>query len=306
MLDVRDRYSGLWAFLTTPLVSDRIHTLRFNRLVESALASRYRVLCVGGTIGDGGSLTPDELGELTRLAVTAATGSTPVVATIHHRRGTEESAIAAQEAGAALVLIVPCEGEPVDETVRAVSEAAVGLPIVLYNIGSLDLDVAKLSRILEVGPIVGLKDGSGDLRGFRRLREAFPDLVTIAAWEDLAPAYWALGCDAFAPASAAYAPWYAPLWYDALRRGDIVSTRAVLSAHAFPMSDLRRSRSGIGRAVISATSERLGLSLGTPRMPMSRLSETEEQRLESLLDGLAELRRSRVPDNLARHEEVES
>ncbi|MBI2755441.1 MAG: dihydrodipicolinate synthase family protein [Chloroflexi bacterium] len=290
MKNVRSRYGGLWAFLTTPLESDRIAARTFDRMIEGALANGYSVICVGGTIGEGAELLPDESDELARLAVQSAGNSARVVATVYQGDGSTHAAVAAQQAGVDAILLVPREPEPPRATVRAIREAAEGLPVILYNVAPLRLDLANFAELLTVGNIIGVKDGQGDLRAFRRLREAYPDLLTVAAWEDLALPYWTLGSDAFAPASAAYAPWYAPLWFDALQADDVGRARIVMRAHAFPMADLRRSRPGLELAVVRAASERFGISLGPSRGPTVRLTSDEERRLGDLLATLDRFR----------------
>jgi 5-dehydro-4-deoxyglucarate dehydratase len=149
------------------------------------------------------------------------------------------------------------------------------------------LEPGGLQVLLEVEGLAGLKDGHRDVRRHRQLRGAAGGrLLWLSAWEDVALAFWATGCDAYAPASTAYAPGYARAWLAALDRGDVDGARALLEAHAYPLTDLRLSRPGIDVAVVKAVAGELGLELGDVRPPAQPLTAGELGRVRELAGEL--------------------
>ena len=180
-----------------------------------------------------------------------------------------------------------------DETkslLASIAAAAPGLPLVLYHRRPLQLAVDDLSALCDVESFAGLKDGHRDVRAYRVLRESVGDrLLWLSAWEDVALAFWAVGCDAFAPASAAYAPAYSSAWLGHLEAGNVAEARRLLAGHAYPMVDLRLSRPGIDVSVVKAAMAELGLPSGNARPPALTLTSREHELVAALVGDLTPL-----------------
>jgi dihydrodipicolinate synthase/N-acetylneuraminate lyase len=280
--------AGLWGFALTPF--------RDGRIDEDAYAAGVRLMATGGADviaaaapwGQGDRMSPDERIDCIRLAVPAA-GQLSVVGTL--RAGDDPSvAAAALEAGASAVLVLPESGAVADALValRGIEAATEGrLPVVLYQRGALFLEPDDLRRLADVPALKGLKDAHGDMRRFRRLREALgPRLTWIGASEDLVLAFWAYGADAVSPASLAYAPWYARRVWDLLRAGDREEAVRLLRLFAWPVTDLRLSRPNIDITVAREFAAEFGLEVGEARPPAEPLTDAERMQVRRLLDVL--------------------
>ena len=276
---------GLWGFALTPFdASDRIEEDAY-RAAASILAVDADVLCAAGTLGQGDRMTPAERLRCAELLVEVA-GDRPVMGTLVAGAGDIDDATDLLEAGVAAVLLLPSTGDPAD---AAASLHRIGcvtsgrLPVVLYQRGPLRLRPEELSAMCELPHLVGLKDAHGDLRAFHRLRGAVGDRLTwIGASEDLVLGYWAMGAEAWSPASLAYAPWYAPAWHAALRRGDLAEARRLMERVAWPVTDLRLSRPDIDVTVVRTLAARAGTDVGRARPPVAELTRIETARLEEL------------------------
>jgi dihydrodipicolinate synthase/N-acetylneuraminate lyase len=276
---------GIWGFPLTPFAGDRVDIGALADGIERQLAGGVDVLCACGAIAQIELLGPDEwracAGE-----VIARSGAVPAVVTIPATADRLELAAVAAELGADALLVLPDTGdvERMQESLAAIASAAPGLPLVLYHRGALELAPDDLRRLCEIGELTGLKDGHRDVRRYRRLREALGDrLCWISAWEDVALPFWALGCDAFAPASVAYEPAYSRAWYDLLRTGDVEGARRLLVAHAYPMVDLRLSRPGIDVSVVKAAMSERGAAAGDLRAPALKLTAGEHAHARALM-----------------------
>ena len=288
-----DRLRGIWGFAPTPFVDGRIDPRALAACVEHQARGGVDVLCACGAIAEVDSLSHDEWRACAEI-VLAHAGEIPTVVTIPTWADPGAAAREAGGLGADALLVLPRSAEP-GETKRvlaSIAAAAPGLPLVLYHRPPLHLAVEDLEGLCEIETLAGLKDGHRDVRLYRRLREAVGNrLLWLSAWEDVALAFWALGCDAFAPASTAYAPAYAQAWLEHLEAGNVTEARHLLAAHAYPMVDLRLSRPGIDVTAVKAAMAEFGLPSGEARPPASPLSTEERELVRSLvrtLDGLLE------------------
>lgn len=285
---MRGGLHGIWGFPPTPFVDDRIDVEGLATLVQHQARGGVDVLCACGAIAEVDSLTADEWRECLEIVVAHANGI-PTVATIPTWGDESLAARLAAELGADALLVLPRSPATGDtkRLLASVAAAAPDLPLVLYHRAPLQLEVDDLQALCGVEQLVGLKDGHRDVRRYRRLREGLGErLLWLSAWEDVAIAFWAVGCDAFAPASTAYAPAFSRAWLSHLENGSVVEARRLLAAHAYPMVDLRLSRPGIDVAVVKAAMAELGLPAGDVRPPASRLrpeERAEARRLAHLL-----------------------
>jgi 5-dehydro-4-deoxyglucarate dehydratase len=276
---------GLWGFALTPFDgSDRVDEDAY-RAAASALAADADVLCAAGTLGQGDRMTAAERLRCAQLLVEVA-GSRPVMGTLVAGPGDTDGAADLLAAGVAAVLLLPSTGDAADAaaSLHRIGGATSGrLPVVLYQRGPLRLHPAELSAMCELPHLVGLKDAHGDLRAFHRLRRAVGDRLTwIGASEDLVLGYWAMGADAWSPASLAYAPWYARAWLGALRCGDLAEAQRLMARVAWPITDLRLSRPDIDVTVVRTLAARSGADVGRARPPAAELTRAEATRLDEL------------------------
>jgi 5-dehydro-4-deoxyglucarate dehydratase len=283
--------AGLWGFALTPFSGDAIDESAFaagiERLVDGTGGAD--VICAAGTLGQGDRMTASERVACLRLAVDVVGGRRPVVATL---RASDDASVAAAalDAGAAAGLLLPESGSVADaeRTLRGIDAATGGgLPVVLYQRGPLALEPDDLRRLAREPVLVGLKDAFGDMRRFRRLREALgPRLTWIGASEDLLLAFWAYDADAVSPASLAYAPWYARRVWDALTAGRREEAVGLLRLFAWPVTDLRLSRPNIDITVVREFAAEFGLAVGEARPPAESLTPSERRQVRDLANVL--------------------
>jgi 5-dehydro-4-deoxyglucarate dehydratase len=287
-------WHGIWGFPLTPFATRGVDLELLAAGVSHQLDGGIDVVCACGVIAQLETLDRSEHTDSVRTIVEVAGGRVPVVATLIAGRQAPSLALAAVEAGAAGVVVIPASPRP-DATarcLRAIASALPGVPLILYHRPPLALDIEGLRRFAEIDELSWIKDGHRDVRQFRRLRGAEPRLQWVSAWEDVALAFWALGCDTFAPASTAYAPEFSAAWLNRLRAGDLAGARALLELHAYPLVDLRLARSGIDVAVIKAAMEASGVPPGRTRPPARPINRAERARVRALL---GEMREALVP-----------
>jgi dihydrodipicolinate synthase/N-acetylneuraminate lyase len=278
-------WHGIWGFPLTPFAARGVDLELLAAGVAHQLDGGIDVLCACGVIAQLETLDRSEHTDSVRTIVEVAGGRVPVVATLIAGRDAPSLAVAAVEAGAQGVVVIPASPRP-DATarcLRAIASALPGVPLILYHRPPLNLEIEALRRLAEIPELSWIKDGHRDVRQFRRLRGAEPRLQWVSAWEDVALAFWALGCDTFAPASTAYAPEFSAAWLQRLRGGDLEGARALLELHAYPLVDLRLARSGIDVAVIKAA-----MAPVRTRPPARPINGAERARVVELLAEMRE------------------
>ena len=258
-------------------------------LTERQIEGGVDVICACGAIAQGEALTPAERRECLRTIATLTAGRLPVVAAFP---GDEDAPHLAEEAmgvGVSAFLVMPVDRvvHAIEDCLAAIGSAAPGIPLVLYHRPPLHLEPDDVRRLCGNIQLAGLKDGHRDVRLFRRVHAAGGEhLIWLSAWEDVALPFWSLGCNAFAPASVAYAPAYSRAWLARLDAGDVAGAARLLECHAYPMVDLRLSRPGIEISAVKAAMAASGIPAGQSRPPAARLTSAEVDRVEQLVTQL--------------------
>jgi 5-dehydro-4-deoxyglucarate dehydratase len=281
---------GIWGFPITPFTPSR--ELDLDGLaagIELQIAGGVDALVVNGALAEVDALDD---GEWRAAAETAGAFADriPVIVTLP---GGEREAMAAARSTASLpaaaMLVLPPpggNGAQLVERARAVVEIA-GVPAVLYQRGTALLEHDLIAAAIDDGAVIGVKDGTRDMRGVRRLIGELGGRVTIAAaFEDMTLPYWALGVDALCPASTAHDPAYSRAWLTHLGRSDVSSARSLLEAFAYPFTDLRLSRPGIDVAVVKEAVRLRGLAAGPVRAPGDELTAAEREAVAALVTRL--------------------
>jgi 4-hydroxy-tetrahydrodipicolinate synthase len=183
---------GVIPALITPLDGEgRVDEASVQSLVGFQVHSGVHALFVLGSTGEGPLLPRDEKLRLVRATVAAAGGRLPVLAGISHASPAEsvELGLAFQAAGAnGLVTTAPFYylHSPAElvQYFRYL-HARLPLPLTTYDVPSavkVKLSAATVRVLAEEGLIVGIKDSSGDLAGFREMTLATAHLSNFRAF----------------------------------------------------------------------------------------------------------------------------
>jgi dihydrodipicolinate synthase/N-acetylneuraminate lyase len=285
----RSRLRGLWGFPPTPFRDDAVDVDLLEASAERQIAGGVDALCICGAIAQGDLLTPAERRDCLRAVADIADGRLPLVVALPEDDDAPGLAAEAMGAGAAALLVMPLDGDAtaIGARLAEIRTAAPGTEIVLYHRPPLLLTPDDAHRLYSEGLVGGFKDGHRDVRLFRRLRSAVGHgALWVCSWEDGALPFWALGCDAFTPVSAAYAPEYSRAWFERLTANDVAGAARLLEAHAYPMVDLRTSRPNIEVSAVKAAMEISGLPAGDSRPPAEPLTPDEQAVVERLVTAL--------------------
>lgn len=173
--------TGIVPPLVTPLAApDRLDHAGLERLIEHVLAGGVHGLFLLGTTGEAPSLAYKQRCELIERACQQVAGRVPVLVGITDTSFQESVFIAEQaaDAGANAVVLAPPYYFPAGQNDLFASVArlaqAVPLPLFLYNMPShtkISFELETVRRLMDIDNIVGIKDSSGQMVYFHKLRE---------------------------------------------------------------------------------------------------------------------------------------
>ncbi len=185
---------------------------------------------VGGSTGEGHTLTTDELRTVVGTAVTAAAGRVPVIAgvIVDSTRQAMARVRALADLDVAALQITPVHYlfKPTDDMhVRHFAAIAdtVDRPILIYNVvPHIYLSPALLTRIMrDVPGVVGVKQSAGDMKLLADLLLlARPDDIIMSAVDALLYPSFCLGAQGAIAAILAAAPQACVALWDAMQVGD--------------------------------------------------------------------------------------
>lgn len=284
---------GIIPPMTTPFTAEgEVDEGAFRAEVRFLLEQGVHGLAVGGTTGEGHTLSTDELRRLVAAAVEEAAGQVPVIAGIivdSTRQAIERGRAVADLAVAALQITpVHYLFRPTDEAMvahfRTVAEE-VGLPVIIYNVVPwCYCSPALLTRILrEVPGVIGVKQSAGDLKLLADLLLMAGDEARIFSAVDalLYPSF-ILGAHGAIAAIPTAAPQPCVALWEAVQRGD---HETALALHR---RLLKLWNALVGDNLPACVKYALTLQGGPggyPRAPMSPASPAQQEAIRHALEG---------------------
>ena len=186
--------AGLYVALATPFQPDgSIDIDSFRRLVNHVVTGGADALIPLGTSGESATVNDRERDEIISACLEEAGGRPVFVGTGHN--ATSQAAAWTQRAhqlGANGALVVtPYYNKPTSNGIlahyQAVTDAAPGLPLIVYNVPGptgCNIDLETLLKLFELPDVVAVKESSGDLRQIAEIARCIPDGRSLLAGDD--------------------------------------------------------------------------------------------------------------------------
>ena len=201
-----ERLSGIIPPMVTPFNRDgSVDTEAFRSEVRYLIDAGVQGLAVGGSTGEGQTLTDHESWSLIEIAVREAEGRVPIIAGIivdsTHQAVYRAQALRDLEVAALQITPVHYLFEPDEQGMYeyyATIASEVGLPILIYNVVPWSYaSPALLTRMItEINGVVGVKQSAGDMHALAELLLRLKGQgVVMAAVDDLLYPCFTLGAD---------------------------------------------------------------------------------------------------------------
>jgi len=291
---------GLLSFPITPFTDElKIDEPAFREHVSWLTANGASALFSSGGTGEFFSLTEPESVRLASLAVEAAGGQVPIIASAGYNLSSAVSvAKQAEQAGADGILLLPpylveySQAGLIDYVTGVCRSTSLG--VILYARASMRPSVESLDAIMSECPnLIGYKDGFGDVEQLVRLRTHFKDELLIIGGlptaEVFATVYADLGISTYSSAVYNFIPEFALSFYKAVQEKKYEHVYAALKDFFIPFTKIRESNPGYAVALVKAGVRAVGRNAGPVRPPLDVVDESTVEQLRGLLhdNGIA-------------------
>lgn len=230
---MQQKIAGIIPPLPTPFDQDgEIDEKAFRNVVRFFLDKGVHGVCVGGSTGEGHTLTRDEFRRLIDITAEEVNGRVPLVAGIiaNSTREAIARARSIESVKAAGLQITPVHYvfKPDEDATfnhfKTLTES-VSQPVIIYNVVPWNyLSPALLLRIMEALPgVIGVKQSAGDLKLMADLLLAVPEgKIVLTAVDALLYSSFALGAHGTIAANPAAVPGVCVALWNAVQAGDHV------------------------------------------------------------------------------------
>lgn len=283
--------SGIIPPLVTPFMADgEIDEAAFRAQVRFMLQKGVHGVCVGGSTGEGHTLSTEELTRLVAISCEEVDGAVPVVAgiivnstrdAIAKARALAHLPVAALQVTPVHYVFKPDEDATLAHFRTLASETRT--PIVIYNVVPWNyLSPSLLVRIMkEIDSVIGVKQSAGDLKLMADLlNEQVPGKLVFTAVDALLYPSFALGAHGTIAANPAAVPGVTVALWNAVQAGD--HPRA-LEIHRSLLAFWNTINGDNLPGCVKYSLSRQGCEVGVPRQPMPAATEAQKARIDAAL-----------------------
>lgn len=284
-------FKGSLPALVTPFSEGAVDYAALEAFVEWQISEGSHGLVPCGTTGESPTLTHDEHKRVVEMTIHVAKGRVPVIAGAGSNNTAEAIDLAkfAEKAGATgLLVVAPYYNKPSQEGLyqhfKAI-DAAVGIPIVLYNIpprSIVDINVDTMKRLYDdCRNIVGVKDATMNLNRPSLERMTIgADWLMLSGEDGTALAYMAHGGHGCISVTANVAPKLVSAFQTACIAGDFKAA-LTLQDRLMPLHRALFLEPNPGGPKYALS--KLGLMKNELRLPMVSVSKSVEAEIDAAL-----------------------
>lgn len=284
---------GAFTALITPMNADEsVDYEGFRTLIRFQLESGISGIVPLGTTGETPTLEESEEDTLIDIAIAEAKGRVPVIvgAGSNCTKDAVKYVKRAKDKGADYALVVtPYYNKPTDEGIyrHFAACAAVGLPIIVYNIAGRtgkNISTSLLARIAELPNIAGVKEASGDMGQMMDVIQTIaskkPGFTVLSGDDALTVPLASLGGDGVISVVSNIEPARVTKMTLSALNGDFSQAQAL---HYELLPIFRAAFIETNPVPIKAAMNMKGLPAGSLRLPLCSLMSENEGKLRTAL-----------------------
>ncbi|WP_214742746.1 4-hydroxy-tetrahydrodipicolinate synthase [Exiguobacterium sp. s48] len=291
-------FTGVATALATPFQENgQLNLEAWVALIEDQIQEGVTGLVIGGTTGEGMTITDEEFETLLVRAVEVANGRAVIIA----GTGSNNTAVSiektkrAAELGAEMAMVVtPYYNKSTQAGLiahfTAIADAS-PIPLMLYNVPSrtgVALAPETVGELAEHPRITALKEASGDISVMAQMMAHIPEGFTVYCGNDdqILP-YMAWGAQGVVSVLSNVYPGATVALAEALLAGDLQTART-WQIRLLPVIDELFAE--VNPIPVKAALQARGFEVGAPRLPLVPMSATAEAKLLSAMEQFNEVR----------------
>lgn len=283
-------FTGACTALVTPFLNGKVNYPMLEQLIRRQTDAGIRAIVLCGTTGESATLSDEEKLEIFRRAKKYAGDRCMLIAGTGSN-STEHAVALSKSAEAlgvdALLVVSPYYNKATPDGLTAHYSAissAVHIPIILYNVPSrtgVDIPVPVYKCLSQLPNIAGVKEASTDISKIAEIKATCP--ADFAVWggnDDQAVAVMSLGGAGVISVLSNVMPVLTHTMIHAALDGDF-DTAADLQLRLLPL--IRLLFSEVNPIPVKAAMKLIGFDCGECRMPLTRLSSDNLEKLKKAL-----------------------
>ncbi len=283
-------FKGSIVAIVTPFYEGKVDEKSFKELLDFQIENGTDAIVPCGTTGESATLSYDEHERVIALAVEHVAGRVPVIAGTGSNSTKEAIKLTkfAKKIGAdGCLMITPYYNKPTQnglyEHYKKVAEE-VDIPIILYNVPSrtgINMEPETVARLSEIKNIVGIKEASGSLRQISEIINLVDKDFSVISGDDfITYPLLALGGKGVISVTANICPNLLARMCDAFFEGKIDEARD-LHYKLWPLHKAMFLETN--PIPVKAALELMGKISGEVRLPLTKLSEKNREKLKEVL-----------------------
>ena len=283
-------FTGVCTALVTPFLDGKINYPMMEQLLKRQLEAGIKAVVISGTTGEAPTLSDEEKLTLFRrckeyvgneMCIIAGTGSNSTEHAVWLSKEAEKCGVDG------LLVVSPYYNKATPDGLVAhyLSIAhAVRLPLIIYNVPSrtgVDIPVSVYKTLSRIPNIAGVKEASTNIvKVAKTILECGSDLPVWSGNDDMAVPVIALGGKGLISVLSNVLPVETRLMTQAALDGDFDSAGS-LQCDLLPLIELLFCE--VNPIPVKSAMRCIGYDCGECRLPLSKLSNENQQRMESFL-----------------------
>lgn len=283
-------FTGACTALVTPFLDGAVNYPMMEQLLKRQMDSGIRAVVVCGTTGEAPTLSDDEKLELFHRAKAYTGGECMIIAGTGSNSTSHAAqlSLAAENVGVdALLIVSPYYNKATPEGLVAhymTIAHSVGIPIIAYNVPGrtgVDIPVSVCQRLASISNIAGIKEASSDITKITKLCRNGNDFTVWTGNDELIVPAISLGAKGVISVLSNLLPVQTQAMAQAALNGDL-DTAADLQQQLQPLIELLFCEPN--PIPIKAAMRYFGYDCGSPRLPLTELSNENKERLKKALE----------------------
>ena len=286
-------FKGCGTAICTPFDENVVNLKEFEKLVEFQIQNKVDSIIVCGTTGEASTMTMDEKIATLKCAVKTSNGRIPIIAGTggNNTKQVIENSKIVQELGVdGLLIVTPyynkCTQNGLIEHYKEIAKN-IKLPIILYSVPSrtgVNIEPKTCLELSKIENIVAIKEASGNLSQVAEIAHLCGDNLNIYSGNDdqVLPVL-SLGGIGVISVLSNVMPKYTHSMVQNFLDGNV--TKAIkMQLDAIPL--IKTLFSEVNPIPAKAALNILGFNFGTPRLPLTKMSDEKEIILKKELSKL--------------------
>lgn len=283
-------FKGCGTAIATPFNEEGVNLVEFKKLVENQINEGIDAIIVCGTTGESSTMTEEEKLKTIKCAVDTSNGRVPIIAGTgsNNTKAVIEMNKKVKNLGVDGLLIVTPYYNKATQAGLIEHYTEIGkntdLPIILYNVPSrtgVNIKPETCLELSKIENIVAIKEASGDLSQVAKIVNLCKDNLCIYSGNDdqVLPILSLGGMGVISVLSNVKPKYTHDMCYNFFNGNIEEATK--MQIEAVPLINMLFSE--VNPIPVKAALNMSGYNFGTPRLPLTEMTQNGKEKLKQLL-----------------------